>query len=99
MSATNKKWTGTGRHAKRRKRRYWSHDVMKRSDALDLEEGVFTSNSPRKIAEAISRNKHAAQGHALSIRHVDAQFLHQPSRQDFKREEKDHSRTSQTRTA
>ena len=30
--------------------RYWSDDVTKRSNALDLEEGVFTWDNPKKIA-------------------------------------------------
>lgn len=39
--------------AQPRKGRYWSADVMWRSNALDLEEGVFRFNSPRKIAESL----------------------------------------------
>ena len=31
-------------------RRYWSDDVAKRSNALDLEEGIFTWGNPKKIA-------------------------------------------------
>ncbi|ALA59140.1 DUF3175 domain-containing protein [Nitrospira moscoviensis] len=37
-------------------RRYWSADVMKRSNALDLEPGVFQRKSPRKIAESLKRS-------------------------------------------
>ncbi len=36
----------------------WSAAVMKRSDALDLERGVFTKRSPRQIALSL---KHSAQ--------------------------------------
>jgi len=32
------------------KRKYWSKDVTEKSNALDLEEGVFSWSSPRKIA-------------------------------------------------
>jgi hypothetical protein len=38
------------------KGRYWSAEVMKRSDALDLEHGVFRFSSPRKIAESLRRS-------------------------------------------
>jgi hypothetical protein len=35
----------------------WSADVMRKSDALDLETGVFTKRSPRQIALSL---KHSA---------------------------------------
>jgi hypothetical protein len=41
---------------KRVTRRYWSAEAMKRSDALDLEHGVFRLNSPRKIAESLKQS-------------------------------------------
>ncbi|HET9098552.1 MAG TPA: DUF3175 domain-containing protein [Candidatus Saccharimonadales bacterium] len=31
----------------------WSGDVTQNSDALDLEEGVFTLNDPRQIARSL----------------------------------------------
>ncbi len=31
----------------------WSQDVTKHSDALDLEEGVFTWDDPRRIAQSL----------------------------------------------
>lgn len=34
----------------------WSGKVTKESNALDLEEGVFTWNDPRKIAESLKRS-------------------------------------------
>lgn len=34
----------------------WSRDVTKRSDALDLEPGVFMKSSPRAIAESLKRS-------------------------------------------
>lgn len=38
------------------KTRKWSADVMKRSNALDLEEGVFTKGSAREIARSLKRS-------------------------------------------
>ncbi len=32
---------------------YWSGDVTKRSDALDLEKGVFTWTDPKRIARSL----------------------------------------------
>jgi putative cell wall-binding protein len=37
--------------------RYWSGDVTKHSDALDLEPGIFTSADPAEIARSL---KHSA---------------------------------------
>lgn len=34
----------------RNKKSYWSDRVTRKSNALDLEEGVFTWNDPKKIA-------------------------------------------------
>ena len=34
---------------------YWSAEVTQRSNALDLERGVFTWNDPRLIAESLKR--------------------------------------------
>lgn len=39
-----------------RKRRKWSATVMKRSNALDLERGVFTKENPRQIAASLKRS-------------------------------------------
>ncbi|HEU5408055.1 MAG TPA: DUF3175 domain-containing protein, partial [Nitrospira sp.] len=39
-----------------KKRRKWSADVMKRSNALDLEQGVFTKPNPRLIAVSLKRS-------------------------------------------
>ena len=39
-----------------KKRRYWSREVMERSDALDLERGVFTWSDPRRIAASLKRS-------------------------------------------
>lgn len=50
---------GRARTAKKgqpNKGRRWSAEVMKRSDALDLEPGVFTKASPRQIAISLKRS-------------------------------------------
>ena len=39
-----------------KKERKWSAEVMKRSDALDLEPGVFTQQSPHQIAASLKRS-------------------------------------------
>lgn len=41
-----------------RKKKYWSKDITKNSFALDLEEGVFTWDDPKKIAQSL---KHSAE--------------------------------------
>lgn len=38
------------------RRRRWSREVTERSDALDLEEGVFTLDDPRAIARSLKRS-------------------------------------------
>ncbi len=38
------------------KRKRWSQRVTERSDALDLEPGVFTHHDPRRIAESLKRS-------------------------------------------
>ena len=42
----------------RAKKRYWSGEVTRHSNALDLEEKVFTFRSPRRIAASL---KHSAE--------------------------------------
>ncbi|BBC72784.1 conserved hypothetical protein [Altererythrobacter sp. B11] len=34
----------------------WSQDVTEHSDALDLEEGVFTKDDPKAIARSLKRS-------------------------------------------
>ncbi len=41
--------------ARERPRRYWSRDVTRRSNALDLEPGVFTLE-PREMARSLKRS-------------------------------------------
>jgi hypothetical protein len=42
--------------SKSKGRHRWSGDVTAHSNALDLEEGVFTWNDPRKIAASLKRS-------------------------------------------
>jgi hypothetical protein len=42
--------------ARRSGGRRWSARVMRTSNALDLEKGVFTSNDPKKIAASLKRS-------------------------------------------
>jgi len=37
-------------------RAYWSGEVTKKSNALDLEEGVFTWDDPKRIALSLKRS-------------------------------------------
>jgi hypothetical protein len=46
--------------AKRRGGRKWSADVMRRSNALDLERDVFKARSPAKIAASLKRSAEAS---------------------------------------
>lgn len=43
----------TGRKAQSRR---WSRPVAERSNALDLQRGVFTSSDPRRIAQSLKRS-------------------------------------------
>uniref|UniRef100_A0A831Z0R4 DUF3175 domain-containing protein n=1 Tax=candidate division WWE3 bacterium TaxID=2053526 RepID=A0A831Z0R4_UNCKA len=38
------------------KKKYWSGEVTQKSNALDLEEGVFTWDDPKKIALSLKRS-------------------------------------------
>lgn len=40
--------------------RRWSHEVMEKSDALDLEQGIFRSGSADEIAESLKRSSLAS---------------------------------------
>lgn len=42
------------------KRRYWSGEVTRRSNALDLEADVFTLRDPREIAHSLKRSAEAS---------------------------------------
>lgn len=39
----------------------WSQDVTENSDALDLEEGVFTKDDPRDVAKSLKRSADASE--------------------------------------
>ncbi len=41
---------------KEHSKKYWSGKVTEKSDALDLEEGVFTFKNPRRIALSLKRS-------------------------------------------
>jgi len=40
----------------KRKRKRWSHKVTEESNALDLEQGVFSKDDPRSIAQSLKRS-------------------------------------------
>ncbi|MGH9377684.1 MAG: DUF3175 domain-containing protein [Terriglobia bacterium] len=40
----------------RKPKKYWSREVTRRSNALDLESGVFTWKDPKKIARSLSNS-------------------------------------------
>jgi Protein of unknown function (DUF3175) len=53
--------TKRSRSSTRRKHpRKWSKQVAQRSDALDLESRVFTSDDPRRIARSLKRSAEAS---------------------------------------
>lgn len=41
--------------------KYWSGRVTRESNALDLEEGIFTWNDPRKIAMSLKKSAEESQ--------------------------------------
>ena len=41
---------------KKNSKKYWSDEITKYSNALDLEEGVFTFKNPRKIALSLKES-------------------------------------------
>ncbi len=46
----------TGRTGVSRQQRKWSHAVTQRSNALDLDPGVFTWTDPQRIAASLKRS-------------------------------------------
>jgi hemerythrin-like domain-containing protein len=44
------------RTAAPRQRKYWSGEVTRQSDALDLERNVFTWRDPKRIARSLKRS-------------------------------------------
>jgi hypothetical protein len=61
----------------RKNKRNWSDYVTKHSFALDLEEGVFAWDNPRKIAESLKKSAEA------SIRQKGTSFQSAMSMLDF----------------
>jgi Protein of unknown function (DUF3175) len=60
--------------AKQKSKKYWSADVKKHSNALDLDGGVFTWSDPKRIArslkksaESSSRRKSSPKQSAMSM--------------------------------
>lgn len=49
-----------GKKAKSVPKRKWSAEVMKRSDAMDLESGVFKRTSARAIARSLKKSAEAS---------------------------------------
>lgn len=47
-------------HAKSKSARRWSAGVMRRSDALDLEKGVFKGRSAKQVALSLKRSAEAS---------------------------------------
>lgn len=48
--------TAAHKRAPAKRRRYWSHEVMRKSDALDLERQAFTWRNPKRIARSLKRS-------------------------------------------
>lgn len=42
--------------SKQASKKYWSGEVMKHSDALDLDGGVFTWSDPKRIARSLKKS-------------------------------------------
>jgi hypothetical protein len=57
--STTKRSTATKPKTARAPKR-WSQDVTERSDALDLEPGVFTKKTPRAVALSLKRSAEAS---------------------------------------
>ena len=49
------------RPAQRAKKKYWSSDVTRKSDALDLEPDVFKKRSPADIASSLKQSAERSQ--------------------------------------
>src|SRR5437764_2338364 len=62
----------------------WSQRVTEKSNALDLEENVFTWKDPRRIARSLKRSAECSKrrkGTPLQSAMSMLNFLYQPSRQ------------------
>ena len=57
MTATRKRPRNKGAT---RQRKYWSAEVMRKSDALDLQRRAFTWRDPKRIARSLKRSAEAS---------------------------------------
>jgi hypothetical protein len=62
VAGATRKRGGAGRHAKTKRAaaRFWSGDVTRNSNALDLEASVFKKARPRDIALSLKRSAEAS---------------------------------------
>ena len=56
MATATKRKPGKKKTARKRSPRKWSKKVNETSNAMDLKKGVFTSDSPKKIAASVKRS-------------------------------------------
>jgi hypothetical protein len=54
--AATKKYSAKKSTAKKKTPRKWSKKVNETSDAMDLQQGVFKGNDPKKIAQSLKRS-------------------------------------------
>jgi len=45
---------------KKKTKKYWSAEITQKSNALDLEEGVFTWKNPKSIAKSLKKSAEAS---------------------------------------
>ena len=68
-----------------KKRKRWSKHVTEKSNALDLEQGVFSKDDPRSVARSLKRSADRSRrrkADPFSLRDVDAYFLHKSRGKD-----------------
>ena len=57
MMGKSGKMVGAGKTIRRNSaKKYWSAEVMRRSNALDIERGTFSFRDPKKIARSLKRS-------------------------------------------
>jgi hypothetical protein len=56
MATATKRKPGKKKTARKRSSRKWSKKVNETSNAMDFKKGVFTSDSPKKIAASVKRS-------------------------------------------
>ena len=61
MPASKSRQQAKKRPAQRAKKKYWSSDVTRNSDALDLEPDVFKKRSPADIASSLKQSAERSQ--------------------------------------